>query len=163
MCQVCGGRSRGTVKKTVGTLVQILHKCNEPSCSFKRVWCSQPYLKHMPAGNLITMAAILLSGSLPTQAMKIFKFMKMALFSKSVYHRHQTNHVIPSIIISWQRQQSTHLLTLQDMEGGLELAGDGRSDSPGHSAKYGGYNVIEQRINKVLDIQVVQVLFYLIH
>ena len=89
--------------------------------------------------------------------------MKMALFSKSVYHRPQTNHVIPSIIISWQRQQSTHLLTLQDMEGGLELAGDGCSDSPGHSAKYGGYNVIEQRVNKVLDIQVVQVWFYLIH
>lgn len=43
------------------------------------------------------------------------------------------------------------------MKGGLDLAGDGRSDSPGHSAKYGGYNIIEQRLNKVLDIQLVQV------
>ena len=42
------------------------------------------------------------------------------------------------------------------MEGGLELAGDGRSDSPGHSAKYGGYNILELRINKVLDMQLVQ-------
>ena len=43
------------------------------------------------------------------------------------------------------------------MEEELELAGDGRSDSPGHSAKYGGYNVIEQRLNKVIDIQLVLV------
>ncbi|XP_010767710.1 uncharacterized protein [Notothenia coriiceps] len=42
------------------------------------------------------------------------------------------------------------------MEGGIHLTGDGRCDSPGHSAKYGGYTVIEQRINKVLDTQLVQ-------
>ena len=32
-----------------------------------------------------------------------------------------------------------------------------RADSPGHSAKYGSYTVMEQRINKVIDIQLVQV------
>lgn len=32
-----------------------------------------------------------------------------------------------------------------------------RSDSPGHCAKYGSYTVIEDRINKVLDLQLVQV------
>lgn len=36
------------------------------------------------------------------------------------------------------------------------LAGDARSDSPGHCAKYGSYSVIEQRLNRVLDIQMVQ-------
>lgn len=42
----------------------------------------------------------------------------------------------------------------------LVLIGDGRSDSPGHSAKYGCYTVIEQGIQKVLDIQIVQVSYY---
>ena len=32
-----------------------------------------------------------------------------------------------------------------------------RSDSPGHCAKYGTYSLIEDRINKVLDLQLVQV------
>lgn len=32
-----------------------------------------------------------------------------------------------------------------------------RSDSPGRCAKYGTYSLIEDRINKVLDIQLVQV------
>ncbi|XP_064153703.1 uncharacterized protein LOC135233762 [Anguilla rostrata] len=31
-----------------------------------------------------------------------------------------------------------------------------RSDSPGHCAKYGTYSLIEDRINKVLDLQLVQ-------
>ena len=42
------------------------------------------------------------------------------------------------------------------MDGGLILSGDCRSDSPGHCAKYGSYIVMEQRTNKVLDIQLVQ-------
>ena len=43
------------------------------------------------------------------------------------------------------------------MEGGLVLGTDKRADSPGHSAKYGSYSVLEERINKVIDIQLVQV------
>ena len=56
--------------------------------------------------------------------------------------------------------------TLQDTKGCLELAGDERSYSPGHAAKYGGYNVNDQRIDKVLEIQVVQVQYnniFLLH
>ena len=46
---------------------------------------------------------------------------------------------------------------LSKLEGGVVLSGDGRSDSPGHSAKYGAFTVIEQRVNKVLDVEPVQV------
>ena len=34
------------------------------------------------------------------------------------------------------------------------LAGDGRSDSPGHSAKYGSYSILELTCNKIVDVQV---------
>ena len=46
---------------------------------------------------------------------------------------------------------------LSNLEGGVVLSGDGRSDSPGHSAKYGAFTIIEQRVNKVLDVELVQV------
>ena len=39
----------------------------------------------------------------------------------------------------------------------LALSGDGRADSPGHSAKYGSYTVMEMSCNKVLDFKLVQV------
>ena len=41
--------------------------------------------------------------------------------------------------------------------GELELSGDGRADSPGHSAKYGTYTIMDVRRNKILDVQLVQV------
>ena len=40
---------------------------------------------------------------------------------------------------------------------GLELYGDARFDSLGHCAKYGCYDLLENRANKVLDVQLVQV------
>ncbi|CAM4569027.1 unnamed protein product [Leuciscus chuanchicus] len=47
------------------------------------------------------------------------------------------------------------------MDGGLVVAGDCRSDSPGHSAKYGSYSLIEERVNKVVDVQLVQCIIML--
>ncbi|KAH7944454.1 hypothetical protein HPB52_019866 [Rhipicephalus sanguineus] len=38
----------------------------------------------------------------------------------------------------------------------LRLAGDGRADSPGHSAKYGTYSLIDIDRNKVLHVETVQ-------
>ncbi len=44
----------------------------------------------------------------------------------------------------------------------LEIGGDGRADSPGHSAKYGSYTTMEINKDKIIDIQLVQVnLLYL--
>ena len=39
----------------------------------------------------------------------------------------------------------------------LTIGGDGRADSPGHSAKYGSYGIIDLSTNKVLHIELVQV------
>ncbi len=83
--------------------------------------------------------------------------MNVACVSRGRYHKHQADYVIPAILQSWEEEQSSVIQAARQLPGGMCLAGDGRSDSPGHSAKYGGYNVIEQRLNKVIDIQLVQV------
>ena len=57
----------------------------------------------------------------------------------------------------WKEEQAKLVERLSNLEGGIVLSGDGRSDSPGHSAKYGAFTVIEKRTNKVLDVQLVQV------
>ena len=41
----------------------------------------------------------------------------------------------------------------------VKIGGDGRADSPGHSAKYGSYGIIYLRTNKVLHIESVQVYY----
>ena len=46
----------------------------------------------------------------------------------------------------------------------LVVAGDGRADSPGHSAKYGCYTLVELTCNKVIDFKLVQVCkHFLVH
>ena len=37
------------------------------------------------------------------------------------------------------------------------IVGDGRSDSPGHSAKYGSYTFMDMDTHKILDVEIVQV------
>ena len=58
----------------------------------------------------------------------------------------------------WKTQEESLLPQFQQEKTPLVLAGDGRSDSPGHSAKYGSYS-IELTANKVVHFQLVQVNF----
>ena len=39
----------------------------------------------------------------------------------------------------------------------LTVGGDGRADSPGHSAKYGSYSLLDLDYMVVIDVQLVQV------
>ena len=41
----------------------------------------------------------------------------------------------------------------------LVLGGDARKDSPGHSAKYGSYTLMDLGSNKIVDTQLIQVIF----
>ena len=40
----------------------------------------------------------------------------------------------------------------------LTIGGDGRADTPGHSAKYGSYAMLDLDLMVVVDIQLVQVI-----
>ena len=87
----------------------------------------------------------------------MFDLMGVACVGKASFFRHTSLYVHPVIIEEWRKQQALLFQKLQQMDGGLILAGDGRCDSPGHTAKFGSYSVIEQRIRRVLDVQLVQV------
>jgi len=46
---------------------------------------------------------------------------------------------------------------LQAIDEPLSLGGDGRSDSPGHCAKFGSYTLMDLEHNVILDTELVQV------
>ncbi|KAI0227842.1 hypothetical protein LSAT2_021668 [Lamellibrachia satsuma] len=76
---------------------------------------------------------------------------------KFLFFEQQLLELFRSCLVNeWTASQNQVLDELREIGGGLELSGDGRYDSPGHSAKYGGYTLMENRVNKVLDIQLVQ-------
>ena len=65
--------------------------------------------------------------------------------------------LFPVVEIFWNEHQNDLMTQLKHADNKLLLIGDGRSDSPGHCAKYGTYTLIEQGLSKVVDIQLVQV------
>ena len=87
----------------------------------------------------------------------MLKTLKVQCFSRQTFHKHQKNYLIPVVVTMWKQEQDKVIASISSLEGGLVLSGDGRSHSLGHCAKYGAFTVIEQRVNKVLDVQLVQV------
>lgn len=153
-CMHCSHSTKVT-KVVTGSLLRITQICS--NCDKYRTWESQPYIGNIPAGNILTSAAILYSGALPSTALKMFNILNVAINSQRTYFRHQTQHLQPSVDTVWKRSQELLLKSLKDKGSPLFLAGDGRSDSPGHSAKYGSYSVLELTCNKIIDFKLVQV------
>lgn len=153
-CPVCKEDTDCTVTEN-GTAIRVCQDCK--FCNHHTEWNSQPYVGQMAAGNLMLSAAILFSGCMVAKVLRFLDILDMAAISASTFFRHQSHYLQPTIITYWQHQQR-HLRDVLRLEPtGLVLAGDCRSDSPGHCAKYGSYSVIEQRVNKVIDVQMVQV------
>nr|XP_021326767.1 uncharacterized protein LOC100535115 isoform X2 [Danio rerio] len=112
--------------------------------------------RNMPVCNLLLSGAIHFTGCMATQTFRILKLFGLQSISVDTFFRHQRLYTIPTIVHAWQNEQEGVIRDLNEMSGGLILYGDCRSDSPGRCAKYGTYSLIEDRINKVLDIQLVQ-------
>ncbi|XP_062320550.1 uncharacterized protein LOC134022819 [Osmerus eperlanus] len=151
----CERKSESRIVQQAGTFIKIEQVC--ASCGCQRFWQNQPILlRNMPACNLLLSGAIHFSGCLASQTLQMMTLFGHQCISVSTYFRHQRRYTIPVIIQARQNDQAKNLSDLRAMDGGIVVAGDCRSDSPGHCAKYDSYSLIEDRINKVVDVQLVQ-------
>ena len=80
----------------------------------------------------------------------------MACAKEQSFHDHQRKYLQPAIVSVWNDNQSV-ILSECVSKGPLTVGGDGRADSPGHSAKYGSYGIMDLTSNKVIHIELVQV------
>ena len=90
-----------------------------------------------PAWNLLMSAGILFSGSIPSKVLKMFKTCNIACISTSTFMNHQSYYLYPSIAHVWFNYQKDYLNDIKQEDRSVVLGGDGRSDTPGHSAKFG--------------------------
>ena len=96
--------------------------------------------------------------SLPSKALRIFQTLNCATISLSTFFRLQSSYLQSAISTVWIRHQQMLLSSFNPDNMKLQVGGDGRADSPGHSAKYGTYSLMELTCNRVIDFQLVQVL-----
>ncbi|XP_024147228.1 uncharacterized protein LOC112158213 isoform X3 [Oryzias melastigma] len=153
-CDFCQEMDMDMSTTTQGTMLCVLWTCK--SCKKVTKWKSQPLVGDIPLGNILLSVAILSTGALATKVIRMFQNMKVACISKRTFFRHQKDYLLPSITHLWAEQQAWLIACLQAEQRGIVLAGDGRSDSPGHSAKYGMYTMLELPANVIIDMQLVQ-------
>ena len=97
--------------------------------------------------------AIVLSGNNFAKFELLCKALGLSIISKSSFLNFQRNCAIPVVKDVWGKMQKI----VQEILGRYSeicLCGDGRNDSPGHSARYCVYSLMEHITNVVIDLEV---------
>ena len=81
----------------------------------------------------------------------------MKFLSHTAFHSIQRQYVMPVTMHTWSTLQDALLRNLKGCGKMLYLAGDGRCDSPGFSAKYCTYSMLEMDSDTIVTFVVVQV------
>ena len=80
----------------------------------------------------------------------------LAFPSEPDYFHWQRKHLFSAINARWQQEKASVLADFLDRES-VTLIGDGRCDSPGYSAKYGTYTMMDEENKKIVDFEVCHV------
>ncbi|XP_040076759.1 uncharacterized protein LOC115331657 [Ixodes scapularis] len=138
--------------KGVGTLLVVRTSC--PAGHTNR-WDSQPHINGRGKGNLLLISLLLFTGASPTRTLRLFQLMNIQVFSKKTYFNYQRAILVRAVEEVWRDEQEKLMEELRDQP--LDLAGDGRCDSPGFSAKYLTYSLHVPSVNKILHFEQIQV------
>ncbi|KAJ8018726.1 hypothetical protein HOLleu_43128 [Holothuria leucospilota] len=68
---------------------------------------------------------------------------------------HERDYLIPEVNSTWLKEQPSLISSLQGKP--ISIVGDGRCDSPGYSAKYCSYTLMDIESEKSIDFELVQV------
>ncbi|XP_019722972.1 uncharacterized protein LOC109514372 isoform X2 [Hippocampus comes] len=154
VCPVCQ-RITDVQTRSRSTFLSVAQQCRH--CRYSRKWNSQPIVGDTPVGNLQLSAAVYTTGSSFFKLKKIFRAMRMKTFPYDTFRRHAQTYIEPAIVHKWKTEQADMLRRLSQQQNVI-IGGDLllRSDSPGHSAKFGSYSMMDLRSNTIVDVQLLQ-------
>ena len=152
-CYECGNIITSKTKHCKGSMLTVKTTC---LCGHSKTWQSQPLTNGAATGNLLIPAAILFSGNTFQHIQHFAKLLNMQIVSCTSYYKTQKKFLLPVVDKKWKSCQKEIINELKK-EDHVDICGDGRCDSPGHSVKYGTYTVIDESTKKVVEFNVVQV------
>ncbi|XP_052767015.1 uncharacterized protein LOC128207876 [Mya arenaria] len=117
-------------------------------------WSTQQSSGRFPHGNLQIAAAALFSGQNYSVLTQFAALLGLRFLHRTSYNAIQSSHLFRLVNDAWNSHQSELLETYKGKI--VCLAGDGRCDSPGFSAKYGTYTVMDIQTNVILGFHVTQ-------
>ncbi|XP_055999261.1 uncharacterized protein LOC125649364 [Ostrea edulis] len=149
-CKVKGCNSPISLRTgNIGSALYIFWECTQKHLAHK--WCSQPLLnRRLHGGDLQIASAILTSGNNYAKVKLFADFLKLYFPSISKFSAIQRTYLIPTINTFWREEQLGTVESLQGQE--IIALGDGRNDSPGHSAQYCTYSIMDNSSKKIISI-----------
>lgn len=152
LCKTCG--SLCEIKKShTGSMVTVKSTC---SMNHTSKWTSQPEINETPAGNIVIPAAVLFTGGTFESTRKFSEALNLNFVNKDQFYNVQRSILFPVINSAYEVQQQ-EVINKVSKQKEVNLCGDGRSDSPGHNAKYGTYSLMDESSDKIVDFSLVHV------
>ncbi|XP_069820489.1 uncharacterized protein [Dendropsophus ebraccatus] len=139
-------------KQSDGSFLKVSGECY--AGHHFEVFRSQPRRGRYYSGNLLLAASILFSGQNYQKVQEFLNILGMVSISEATYYRYQPLFPFPVIDRTWKEQRRQNLEELSTLA--TCFSGDGQCDSPGHSAKYCVYTMMDCVIDKIVDFEVVQ-------
>ncbi|XP_030228791.1 uncharacterized protein LOC115555888 [Gadus morhua] len=141
------------VTKSVGSGMVLKWYCSDGHLLWR--WCSQPTFKYgLQGGDFMLSSSLLLSGNNYSKISLMFKFMNLGCVCDSTFRKIQLQYCVPVIDRFWKRQLNA-LIPEMKRRNSVVLLGDGRMDSPGHSAQYCTYTVMDEKTRAIVALEVV--------
>lgn len=158
-CTTCGdAMSEPHIQiNTSGSRIKITWKCNN---GHSGKWESCPNICGMAENNILTATATLFTGKTYTQVSEWALVLNIHLPQKTTYYSIQSGYLIPVIEEAYRKQQNGILARLIGQtiaDDGVQVCGDGRSDSPGHSCKYTTFSFLDDSTNEIILFDLIQV------
>ncbi|XP_061186901.1 uncharacterized protein LOC133195031 [Saccostrea echinata] len=104
----------------------------------------------MHLGDLMLSSSILLSGGNYQKVSMMAKILKLPIVSKNSFYKIQRTYLIPAVDEFWTEHHDTVSNQFQGRD--ITILGDGRMDSPGHTAQYCSYTFMEYDTKTILYI-----------
>lgn len=151
----CPGTSKVKSSKMSGGVLTVSWECSEGHLG---CWTSSNILcqkngRDVHTNSLLMAAGVFMSGNNFNKLSLFNDFLGLGFISKTTYNRMQTHFIIPEVMHYWE-QMKDEIWDILSNES-VVLCGDGRNDSPGHSAKYCMYALMEQHLDVIVDVEVV--------
>ena len=152
-CFACKEKTKITSVRTRGTFLVVAVKCHNKHI---HTWRSQPMVNNTGAGNILLSGAILYTGNTFKRISEMFDSINIPHFSRTLFYSIQKTLLFPTLNSFYKRYRSK-IINICTTREENNFIGDGRSDLPGCSAKYGTYSLMSTDLNKIVDFFVVHV------
>lgn len=113
---------------------------------------TQTHYSDVYMNDLLITACIILSGNSYNKFVQFANFLNLAVPDQSVFCRNQRLFVIPVVLDMWQNMKAK-VVEVLGAYSSIVLGGDGRNDSPGFSARYCVYVLMDLVSNFIVDIE----------